>query len=95
MYLASFIMGQSLIAHSLGGPCADSSASREHERPALLALSTAGRLSLKKLNRPDQALRFYKAADVSTVPHLDWESNIKAGIADAERAMAVPVPAMK
>src|SRR5260221_3993642 len=35
MYLASFIMGQSLIAHPLGGPCADSSASGEHERPPL------------------------------------------------------------
>jgi membrane associated rhomboid family serine protease len=61
------------------------------ERPALLALLTAGRLSLKKLNRPDQALRFYKAADSSTVPHLDWETNIKTGIADAERAMSIQV----
>jgi len=61
------------------------------ERPSLLAQLTAGRLSLKKLNRPDEALRFYKAADLSSVPHLDWESNIKAGITDAERAMGAPV----
>jgi membrane associated rhomboid family serine protease len=61
------------------------------ERPSLLALLTAGRLSLKKLNRPTEALRFYKSADISPVPHLDWETNIKAGIADAERAMGAPV----
>jgi len=65
------------------------------ERPALLALLTAGRLSLKKLNRPDEALRFYRAADLSAVPHLDWESNIKAGIADAERAMTGQVATLK
>ena len=65
------------------------------ERPALLALLTAGRLSLKKLNRPDEALRYYKAADLSPVPHLDWETNIKAGIADAERAMSSPVGSQK
>jgi len=47
------------------------------------------------LNRPSEALRFYRAADDSTIPHLDWESNIKAGIADAERAIATPVGATK
>jgi len=61
------------------------------ERSALMALLTAGRLSLKKLNRPDEALRFYKLADGSQVPHLDWETNIKAGIAEAERAIGTPV----
>jgi tetratricopeptide (TPR) repeat protein len=65
------------------------------ERSALLALLTAGRLSLKKLNRPEEALRFYKAADASSVPHLDWESNIKAGMADAEQALAAPVTTVK
>jgi tetratricopeptide (TPR) repeat protein len=65
------------------------------ERPALLALLTAGRLSLKKLNRPDESLRFYKLADNSPVPHLDWETNIKAGIADAERAIGPPVGSLK
>jgi rhomboid family protein len=65
------------------------------ERPSLLALLTAGRLSLKKLNRPDEALRFYKTADASPVPHLDWESNIKAGITDAERAIGTPVGVQK
>jgi membrane associated rhomboid family serine protease len=61
------------------------------ERPSLLALLTAGRLSLKKLNRPNDALRFYKSADISPVPHLDWDANIKAGLADAERALGTPV----
>jgi hypothetical protein len=51
----------------------------------------AGRLCLKRLNRPADALKFYKAAAASQVPHLDWEANIQAGIRDAERASA-PMP---
>jgi len=62
------------------------------ERPSLLALLTAGRISLKNLNRPEDALRYYRAADASPVPHLDWEANIKSGIADAGRLLA-SVPA--
>jgi len=61
------------------------------ERPALMALLTAGRISLKNLNRPQEALGYYKAADASPIPHLDWEANIKAGIANAERALGMPV----
>lgn len=61
------------------------------ERSALMALLTAGRLSLKNLNRPEDALRFYRAADASSVPHLDWEANIKAGIGNAERALGATV----
>jgi membrane associated rhomboid family serine protease len=57
------------------------------EKSALLALLTAGRLSLKRLNRPEDALRYYKAAEASPVPHLDWNANIKAGISEAERAL--------
>jgi tetratricopeptide (TPR) repeat protein len=59
------------------------------ERQSLLALLSAGRLSLKKLNRPADALRFYKAAAASTVPHLDWDTNIQTGIQGAEKAMGV------
>jgi membrane associated rhomboid family serine protease len=62
------------------------------ERPALLALLAAGRLSLKNLNRPAQALQFYEAAAKSPVPHLDWETNIRNGIENAKKALA-PVPA--
>jgi membrane associated rhomboid family serine protease len=58
------------------------------ERQSLLALLSAGRLALKQLNRPSDALVYYKAAKASKVPHLDWESNIQAGIQAAERAAA-------
>src|ERR1700682_1895087 len=64
------------------------------ERQSLLALMAAGRLSLKKLNRPAEALHFFKAAADSAVPHLDWAANIQAAIVEAERALtagAVPV----
>jgi hypothetical protein len=66
------------------------------ERPALLALMAAGRLTLKRLHRPADALRFYQAASRSTVPHLDWDSNIKAGIQEAQKALeGSQVPALK
>ncbi len=61
------------------------------ERQSLLALLSAGRLSLKKLNRPADALRFYKAAADSRVPHLDWETNIQAGLKEAEKLCGAPV----
>jgi membrane associated rhomboid family serine protease len=56
------------------------------EKQSLLALLSAGRLALKQLNRPSDALLYYKAAKASRVPHADWESNIVAGIQAAERA---------
>jgi len=58
------------------------------ERQSLLALMAAGRLSLKKLGRPAEALRFYRAASASPVPHLDWESNIQVGMKEAIAALA-------
>ena len=58
------------------------------ERQALLALLAAGRLALKQLHRPSDALLYYKAAKASTVPHADWESNIQAGIQNAELALS-------
>jgi membrane associated rhomboid family serine protease len=67
-----------------------------NERQSLLALLSAGRLALKKLNRPSDALVYYKAAKASKVPHLDWETNIQAGIQDAEKAAGVSYsPAVK
>ena len=60
------------------------------ERPSLLALLSAGRLALKQLNRPSEALRYYNAAKASSVPHADWESNIQAGIQNAEKALVSP-----
>jgi membrane associated rhomboid family serine protease len=60
-------------------------------RQSVLALLSAGRLSLKQLHRPTDALRYYNAAKASPVPHLDWESNIQAGIQAAEKAAGVSV----
>jgi membrane associated rhomboid family serine protease len=62
------------------------------EKPALLALLSAGRISLKNLNRPSEALRFYQAASKSSVPHADWETTISKGIEGAQKALS-PIPA--
>jgi membrane associated rhomboid family serine protease len=62
------------------------------ERASILALLAAGRLSLRNLNRPADALRFYETAAKSPVPHLDWESNISKGIEEAKKNLS-PVPA--
>lgn len=56
------------------------------EKQSILALIAAGRLYLKKLNQPDQALRCYEKANASKVPHLDWQPNIEAGMRDARAA---------
>ena len=61
------------------------------ERQSILALLGAGRLALKQLQRPVDALRYYQMASASKVPHADWESNIQAGIKAAERAAGSPV----
>lgn len=65
------------------------------ERQSLLALIAAGRLALKKLNRPADALHYYKAAAASAVPRLDWEPNIEAGIREAEKALRSYAPAAR
>jgi len=67
-----------------------------NERQSVLALLSAGRLALKQLNRPSDALLYYKAAKASKVPHVDWDSNIQAGIQAAEKATGAScVPATK
>jgi tetratricopeptide (TPR) repeat protein len=58
------------------------------EKQSVLALLGATRLHLKRLNRPEDALRNYRAAAASSAPHLDWDPNIQAGITEAERALA-------
>jgi membrane associated rhomboid family serine protease len=58
------------------------------ERQALTAQLAAARVCLKKLNRPQDALAFYQAAETSPIPHLDWEPHIQAGIKEAKAAMA-------
>jgi membrane associated rhomboid family serine protease len=64
------------------------------EKQGLLAQMAAGRLYLKRLSRPTDALRFYEAAALSPVPHADWQPTIDKGIAEAKKMMApqtVPV----
>jgi membrane associated rhomboid family serine protease len=64
------------------------------ERPGLLAQMAAGRLYLKRMNRPADALRLYEAAQASPVPHADWQATIDKGVAEANKMLhpeAVPV----
>ena len=58
------------------------------ERQSVLALLAAGRICLKKLTRPQDALRFYEAAGRSAVPHLDCEQDIQFGIRGAKAALS-------
>jgi membrane associated rhomboid family serine protease len=63
------------------------------EKQSLLAQMAVGRIFLKRLNRPAEALRFYEAAQASTVPHPDWQATIDRGIAKARKALQPqPVP---
>jgi len=67
------------------------------EKQGLLAQMAVGRIYLKRLNRPSDALRFYEAAQASPVPHPDWQATIDRGITEAKKALqpqtlpAVPV----
>src|SRR5258708_31381706 len=58
-----------------------------NERPGLMAQLGAARVCLKQLNRPQDALALYQCAAASTIPHLDWEQNIQAGIKEAKAAI--------
>ncbi len=61
------------------------------ERQALMAQLGAARVCLTRLNRPQDALRYFQAAASSPVPHLDVENDIVAGIKEATAALsAVP-----
>jgi membrane associated rhomboid family serine protease len=57
------------------------------EKQGLLAQMAVGRIYLKRLNRPADALRFYEAAQASPVPHPDWQATIDRGIAEAKKAL--------
>ncbi len=54
---------------------------------SLTALLGAARLCVKRLNRPQDALKYYQLADKSPVPHLDIEPSIQAGIKEAQAAL--------
>jgi len=53
------------------------------ERHTLMAQMAAGRICLKRLNRPEEALQFYQSAARSPVPHLDLDHAIQAAIKQA------------
>jgi membrane associated rhomboid family serine protease len=57
------------------------------EKQALLAQMAAGRIYLKRLNRPSEALRLYEAAQASPVPHADWQATIDKGIAESKKLL--------
>lgn len=56
------------------------------ERQSVQAQLGAARICLKKLGRPQEALRWFRAAEASPVPHLDWDAAIAAGIREATAA---------
>jgi membrane associated rhomboid family serine protease len=57
------------------------------EKQGLLAQMAAGRIYLKRLNLPADALRLYEAAQASSIPHADWQTTIDRGIAEAKKVM--------
>lgn len=57
------------------------------ERQSLLAQLGAARICLKRLNRPQEAVKFYEAASASAVPHLDLEHEIESGMREARNAL--------
>jgi membrane associated rhomboid family serine protease len=62
-------------------------AAHPSERQGLMAQIGAARISLRRLRCPDEALRLYRAASASAIPHLDLEQDIEAGIQEAEIAI--------
>ncbi|HEX3375374.1 MAG TPA: rhomboid family intramembrane serine protease [Candidatus Acidoferrales bacterium] len=64
-----------------------------NEKQGLLAQMAAGRIYLKRMNRPADALRLYEAAQVSAIPHADWQMTIDRGIAEAKKALQPQTPA--
>jgi membrane associated rhomboid family serine protease len=61
------------------------------EKQGLLAQMAAGRIYLKRLNRPADALRLYESAQASSIPHADWQSTIDRAIADANKILQTSV----
>ncbi len=58
------------------------------ERQSLLARLGAARICLKRLNRPQDAMKYYEQVAQSPIPHLDLEANIQAGVREARAALA-------
>src|SRR5208282_3594668 len=58
------------------------------DRESLMAQLAAARICLKRLNRPQDALRFYETAAASAVPHLDLELDIESGTREARNVVS-------
>jgi hypothetical protein len=63
------------------------------EKQGLLAQIAAGRIYLKRMNRPADALKLYEAARASAIPHADWQTTIDRGIAEAQKVLQAQTPA--
>jgi len=61
-------------------------------REAVMAKISAARLCLNRLHRPQDALRLYKDASASTVPHLDFDRDIQIGIQQAKDVLSKSAP---
>jgi membrane associated rhomboid family serine protease len=57
------------------------------EKQGLLAQIAAGRIYLKRMDRPAEALRWYEAAQSSSIPHASWQATIDRGMEEAKKAM--------
>jgi tetratricopeptide (TPR) repeat protein len=57
------------------------------ERQSVMAQLAAARICLRRLGRPQDALRLYEGASASAVPHLDLEQDIESGIREAKRLL--------
>ena len=64
-----------------------------NEKQGLLAQMAAGRIYLRRMNRPADALKLYEAAQASAIPHADWQTTIERGIAEANKMMQEQTPA--
>jgi membrane associated rhomboid family serine protease len=64
-----------------------------NEKQGLLAQMAAGRIYLKRMNRPAEALQLYEAAQASAISHADWQTTIDRGIAEAHKALQERSPA--
>jgi membrane associated rhomboid family serine protease len=53
------------------------------ERASVLALISAARIHLSRLENRSEAIRLYAAAEKSPVPHRDWEETIRKGLQKA------------
>jgi membrane associated rhomboid family serine protease len=65
------------------------------ERQGLLAQLSAARILLRRLDRPDEAVRLYETLSASATPRLDLEREIEAGIREAKATLSQRVSIAK